>query len=86
MNKPISLCDRCDHVMHCYAEYDEGVCRKIRTVQPTMADRIRSMDDEELARYFTEMTMRKACPNFGAIDCKPSCYTCWLKWLKGRAK
>lgn len=51
MNKPITLCDRCDICMSCLLDYDGIPCRKNRTVEPTNADRIRAMTDEELAFY-----------------------------------
>lgn len=49
MNKPITLCDRCKEYARCCLNYDGNNCRRNRTVEPTNADRIRSMTDEELA-------------------------------------
>lgn len=49
MDKPITLCDRCDIWARCCLVYDGNACRRNRTVEPTNADKIRSMTDEELA-------------------------------------
>ena len=49
MNKPITLCDRCKENARCCLNYDGDNCRRARTVEPTNADRIRSMTDGELA-------------------------------------
>lgn len=51
MDKPITLCDRCDIYMSCLLNYDGPACRRNRTVEPTNADRIRAMTDEELAEW-----------------------------------
>ena len=51
MNRPITLCDRCKEYARCALNYDGDNCRRSRTVEPTNADRIRSMTDEELAEY-----------------------------------
>lgn len=48
MNKPITLCDRCKEYARCCLNYDGDNCRRSRTVEPTNADRIRAMSDEEL--------------------------------------
>lgn len=52
MNKPITLCDRCDIYMSCLLDYDGIPCRKNRTVQPTNADRVRAKTDEELEEWY----------------------------------
>ena len=49
MQKPITLCDRCEHAGGCLLEYDEGTCRKLRTVEPTNSDLLRQLSDEDLA-------------------------------------
>lgn len=49
MQKPISLCDRCEHAGGCLLEFDEGTCRKLRTVEPTNSDLLRQLSDEDLA-------------------------------------
>jgi len=48
----------------------------------TNADRIRSMTDEELARWLSDMHDSVTCPNYGDTDCNPSCRVCWLDWLQ----
>lgn len=49
MQKPITLCDRCEHAGGCLLEFDEGTCRKLRTVEPTNSDLLRQLSDEDLA-------------------------------------
>ena len=49
MNRPESLCDRCDKYASCLLNYDGPACRRNRTTQPTNGDRIRAMSDFELA-------------------------------------
>ena len=85
MNKPITLCTRCIEYARCGLTYDGDKCRRIRTVEPTNADRFRSMTDEEMANEFSGQ-----CPAvFGGTrmsgeDCAgfESCQECWLDWLK----
>ena len=55
MNKPTTLCDRCDIAASCLLNYDGVPCRKNRTVEPTEAYRIRAMSDEELACYLNHV-------------------------------
>lgn len=58
MQKPITLCDRCEHAGGCLLEYDEGTCRKLRTAEPTNSDILRQKSDEELAdAIFYELAM-----------------------------
>lgn len=73
MEKPITLCDRCDNQMRCLLNYDGKSCRKSRTVDPTNADRIRAMRDEELAEFLDFVRGSKNYPIY---------YTDWLEWLK----
>ena len=87
-----SLCDRCDKYASCLLNYDGPACRRNRTTQPTNADRIRAMSDEELAEFFG---MLPCCPT--GTDLEELCYPlescegtdlqvkCWLKWLKKEA-
>lgn len=51
----------------------------------TNADRIRSMMDEELADYFSELS---CWPHAGREDCRgmANCFSCWLDWLKSPAE
>ena len=56
MQKPITLCDRCEHAGGCLLEFDEGTCRKLRTAEPTNSDLLRQLSDEDLAdRIFFEL-------------------------------
>ena len=92
MNKPITLCDRCDIAASCLLNYDGVPCRKNRTVEPTNADRIRARTDEELAFMMAQIS----CPDgltptheqcmLGKIagDLFP-CEKCWLEWLRQEA-
>ena len=74
MNKPITLCDRCKEYARCCLNYDGDNCRRIRTVEPTNADRIRSMSDEEFSHFL-----------FG-IQCAPASKPKeWLDWLNREA-
>lgn len=73
MNKPITLCDRCDIAASCLLNYDGVPCRKNRTVEPTKADRIRAMSDEELAEWLDNNT------------CRFPIYKDWLSWLRQEA-
>jgi len=74
MNKPITLCDRCKEYARCCLNYDGDNCRRSRTVEPTNADRIRQMTDEELAHILT-MTAKG-----GIIGHRTEAE--WLDWLK----
>lgn len=76
MNKPITLCDRCDEVMSCMRNYDGIPCRRNRTVEPTNADRIRAMTDEELADAFM------AAEKYGRIHNGQRTKEWWLNWLR----
>ena len=89
MNKPESLCDRCDKYASCLLNYDGPACRRNRTTQPTNADRIRAMSDEELAYGFARYFSCEFCrfeESCGA--CKRTyseCVNGWLEWLKKEA-
>ena len=90
MNKPITLCDRCDIAASCLLNYDGVPCRKNRTVEPTNADRIRAMTDEELAEWFAARVTNANdnCPDkHGYKFCleKNGCPACWLDWLRQEA-
>lgn len=75
MNKPITLCDRCDMAASCLLNYDGIPCRKNRTVQPTNADRIRAMSDEELAEWIHK---RDCHTNYYGYNPKDAVFD-WLK-------
>lgn len=87
MNKPITLCNRCKEYARCGLSYDGDNCRRIRTVKPTNADRIRSMTDEELAEFLynvwkeQDTFSKEVCERCGDTDigCQPNC---WLDWLR----
>ena len=79
MNKPITLCDRCKEYARCCLNYDGDNCRRIRTIEPTKADRIRSMTDEELAELLVS-TDGDFPPNCEDVPVsKLEAY--WLDWL-----
>ena len=83
MEKPMTLCDRCEKQFSCLLNYDGVPCRKNRTVEPTNYDRLISKTPEELAELFMHLT----CPYSigGKVDCNAEnkgCYQCWLDWLK----
>lgn len=77
MNKPITLCDRCKEYARCALNYDGDNCRRIRTVEPTNADRIRSMTDEALAGFISSQIIDR---NIGVP------IEAWLDWLRQEAK
>lgn len=68
MNKPITLCDRCDIAASCLLNYDGVPCRKNRTVEPTRADRVRAMTDEELAEFMASQVVAMADAIFGIAE------------------
>jgi hypothetical protein len=81
----MKLCDRC-RVSGCLLTYGGKACREARKqecpdVVFTRADKIREMDDEELAVVIM-------CPHDGDEDsCKGSpdtqtCIKCCLEWLR----
>lgn len=87
MDKPITLCDRCSIAARCLLNYDGIPCRKLRTVEPTNADRIRAMSDETLAGFlaFTGCPLKvmvSLCPSRHNSDKKCNARRCWLDWLK----
>ena len=51
----------------------------------TNADIIRSMTDEELAKYMADIREFRGCPNDSLIDCQDTCAGCWLEWLRSEA-
>lgn len=50
-------------------------------VKPTNADRMRSMTDEELAKFITSGYYQPHCP-VGSCPVVEDCEDCWLRWLK----
>ena len=91
MNRPITICDRCKEYARCCLNYDGDNCRRNRTVEPTNADRIRSMTDGELAEFLynvwkeQDTLSKEVCERCGGTDigCQPNC---WLDWLKQEAE
>lgn len=91
MNKPETLCDRCDAWASCLLDYDGVACRRNRTVEPIKADRVRSMSDPELATFITELAgcplnILDYCPgnHKPSKTCKP--LLCWTSWLQESAE
>ena len=92
MEKPMTLCDRCEKQLSCLLDYDGVPCRKNRTVEPTNYDRIITKTPEELAMLLGAPTivsppwcdMNYDCPY---IDQDPArCDLCALDWLRQEAK
>ena len=83
MEKPTTLCDRCEKQFSCLLNYDGVPCRKNRTVEPTNYDRIISKTPEELAEWLWFKVGK--CPPFDVCpsQCIPcEAKDCWLDWLK----
>ena len=83
MEKPTTLCDRCEKQFSCLLNYDGVPCRKNRTVEPTNYDRIISKTPEELAEWLWLKVGK--CPPFDVCpsQCIPcEAKDCWLDWLK----
>lgn len=80
MDKPITLCDRCDIYMSCLLNYDGPACRRNRTVEPTHADHIRAMTDEELAKKMSGLESFALTCGRGWPPEK------WLDWLRQEAE
>ena len=59
MNKPITLCDRCEKAARCLLNFDGIPCKKNRTVEPTNYDRLISKTPEELADFFYMKTPKE---------------------------
>ncbi len=71
MNKPLTK-----EYARCCLNYDGKNCRRSRTVEPTNADRIRSMTDEELAEFINSQIIDR---NIGVS------VEAWLDWLRDSA-
>lgn len=87
-----SICNDCAQRTRCdMAEIGRSplaisTCYCYEKGNPSNADRIRAMTNEELAEWLAKHNERSAvCPNFGAHDCQASCRKCWLDWLKQEA-
>ena len=68
MDRPVTLCDRCEIAATCLLNYDGILCRKNRTAEPTNGDLLRSMTDEKLAEWIGSITKDATSD--------------WLTWLK----
>ncbi len=87
MEKPITLCDRCDQRMHCLLNYDGKPCRKNRSVEPTNADLLRSLEDKDLAEHLFLHIADGACPpderrKNPKCSFNGTCIECWHDWLR----
>lgn len=82
MNKPVTLCDHCHMRARCLLNYDGVLCRKNRSVEPTNADRIRAMSDEELADFFDSIVQDW---HQGTAQIGNRIIDSWLDWLKEEA-
>lgn len=78
MNKPPILCDKCDSNFSCLLDYDGENCRKTRSVEPTNADDIRAMTNEELAKFLLTVWEDGEQIN----QQYPFNESNWLDWLK----
>ena len=87
MEKPTTLCDRCEKQFSCLLNYDGVPCRKNRTVEPTNYDRIISKTPENLATLISENIDCGVCENvFGLRPCSERCCPdFWLDWLRQEA-
>ena len=65
---------------------DDGVCIDFDECKPqTNADKIRSMTDEELAKF---VDGKRVCPPTGECPpvCGGDCVDCWLEWFQQPAE
>ena len=89
------FCKTCEHLNGnpitednpCYACFmsteDHAYYKEKQTTKITNADKLRAMNDEELAK--TLVILSERCPD--GVDCESvppgrKCFTCWLEWLK----
>lgn len=68
------ICGRCDMF---YSEFDP-----IDEPKQTNADRIRAMNDEELAKELKGIGCPGICRTKYREDDIEQCYKCWLDWLR----
>ena len=64
--------------------YADGLAFRLPIV--TNGDRIRNMSDEELARYFGDLSCHKQASREVCIAHERNCEFCWLDWLKQEAE
>lgn len=72
----MSVCDKCTAGAGCCLDYLGAACKRYRDrecpdVQPTNADRIRAMSDEELAVLIRDMMDCVSCRQ--VIGCRDTC-------------
>ena len=80
-DKPLSV----DPCYECHNEFMANTTKPFfKSAKPqTNADRIRSMDDEELGRFLANIRNEITCVISGIYGCEEdSCDKCWLEWLR----
>lgn len=89
-----SICNDCAERTRCdMAEIGRSplaisTCYCYKKGNPTNADRIRTMSDEELAKYFSSIAECDHCQNELDRECcvnEDVCINRWLEWLKSEA-
>ena len=63
---------------------DNGIHKCHLELTKTNADRIRTMTDKELTKFFIDL-MQGNCPR-PTSECFGECEACWLEWLKQESK
>jgi len=63
--------------------FQDRIVKDMNVLIKTNADRIRSMTDEELTKFFIDL-MQGNCPR-PTSECFGECEACWLEWLKQEA-
>ena len=86
-------CRECKYGSECNTAnahgYKVGFCSQYtqKTKAQTNADRIRSMTDEELAKFIYEQADCFCVARYGVcIKDEDTCRAAWLKWLKEEVK
>lgn len=82
-------CKNCPAYAKCTVTYRGSGCAALRSTYgldndpeiTTNSDRIRAMNDEELARQFGAQ-----CPKTVKRVCDKRCHLCWLEWLQQPAE
>ena len=80
-------CDNCKHTRTCTRVWRNSKKECPHYVQTTNADHIRSMTDEELAKFLLEIMRNSVCFGEGMFPYHPcpqgqDCEKCGLGWLK----
>ena len=82
------VCPKCGYIANHDSYFGAMVCRQcgwMRYNKPTNADRIRSMSDEELAKFIEDLPIDKACHRGLCFDGE-TCEKCKLNWLRQPAE